>query len=109
MSLQIGDRVRIGCRASKYNSVEGEIFKVQDNSRYAVVDMPSGTEYKLERIETNAIIERMKASEKKRKTPIARWPKGDPQWFPLEWLVLVKRGGRRAKGHEPLADQSELF
>ena len=87
--MKVGDVVRIWCRVSKYDGVEGEVFHVQESSRYAIVDMPRGTEQRAEGILENKIIARMKQSEKKRKTPFARWPKGDPQWFPLEWLSVV--------------------
>lgn len=87
--MKVGDRVRIRCRVSKYDGVEGEVFHLQESSRYAVVDMPRGTEQRAEGIPENKIIARMKQSEKKRKTPFARWPKGDPQWFPFEWLSVV--------------------
>jgi hypothetical protein len=67
----------------------GEIFEIEESSRYAMVDMPKGTEFRIESIQPNVIIERMMQSERTRKTPIERWPKGDPQWFPLEWLTVV--------------------
>jgi hypothetical protein len=78
------------CPQSKYNGVVGEVFEVEESSQYATVDMPKGTEYRLERIQTNVIIEEMKRREKTRKTPITRWPKGDPQWFPLRWLTVLQ-------------------
>ena len=87
MKIRLGDVVRINCPQSKYNGIVGEVFEIQDSSEYAVVDMPKGTEARIERIEQNKIVEQMKQNEKTRKTPIARWPKGDPQWFPLRWLA----------------------
>lgn len=67
----------------------GEIFEIEESSRYAMVDTPKGTELRIESIRPNVIIERMMQSERTRRTPIERWPKGDPQWFPLEWLAVV--------------------
>ena len=32
----------------------------------------------------------MRQSEKTRKKPITRWPKGDPEWFPIRWLTVVQ-------------------
>lgn len=87
MSMKIGDIVRINCPVSKYNGVTGEVFAIQESSGYAVVDMPKGTELALEKIEKNTIIEQMTRS---RKTPSKRCPKGDPQWFPKWWLVVVR-------------------
>ena len=89
MSIKVRDVVRVNCRVSRYNGVEGEVFHIEEKSQYAIVDMPKGTELQMEGIEQNRIIEGMKQAEKKRKKPLARWPKGDPQWFPLEWLVVV--------------------
>jgi hypothetical protein len=91
MKLTVGDVVRIACVHSKYHGIVGEIFKLQNTSRYAVVDMPKGTEWRLERIAENAIIAEMKRLEKTRKTPVDRWPQGDPQWFPHEWLIVVQK------------------
>ena len=90
MQMRVADLVQINCKHSKYNGVMGEVFAIQQSSRYAVVDMPKGTEARLERITQNAIMERMKRAEKTRKTPFSRWPQGDPQWFPMEWLTVVE-------------------
>lgn len=87
---EIGDVVRIDCPQSKYNGVIGEIYNIQDSTEYAIVDMPAGTELRIERIRENTILRQMRQSEKDRKTSITRWPKGDPQWFPLRWLTLLK-------------------
>ena len=57
MSIKIGDFVRIACPISKYNGITGEIFAIQESSGYAVVDMPKGTEFALERIGKNKITE----------------------------------------------------
>ena len=86
MSMKIGDLVTISCPVSKYKGVTGEIFAIQQSSGYAVVDMPKGTELAREKIERNTIIEQMK----RRKTPPKRWPNGDPQWFPMWWLAVVR-------------------
>ena len=69
----------------------GQIFEIQERSRYAMVDMPKGTELRIEGIQVNAIVAEMKAAEKTRKKPRGPegWPKGDPQWFPMEWLVAI--------------------
>lgn len=90
MTKKIGDVVRIECLASKYNGVVGDVYDVQESTDYAIVDMPKGTEQRIERILENTILQRMRQAEKSRKTPIPRWPKGDPQWFPLRWLAVVQ-------------------
>ena len=87
--MKIGDLVRINCPPSHYHGVVGEIYDIQESTEYAIVDLPKGTEERLEHITQNVIIEQMKRSEKARKTPILRRPKGDPQWFPLRWLVAA--------------------
>jgi len=51
--------------------------------------MPKGTEEQKENVRSNAILAAMKQSERTRKIKIKRWPKGDPQWFPFEWLVIA--------------------
>jgi hypothetical protein len=86
MKLSVGDVVRIDCTDSKYDGIIGEIFRIQESSEYAIVDIPKGTEKRLERIAENAIIEELK----RRKTPPDRWPNGDPQWFPLTWLTIIQ-------------------
>jgi hypothetical protein len=90
MDVKVGDTVTITCPRSKYKGVVGEIFEIQQSSDYAIVDTPKGTEERIERIHENSIVAGMLQSEKTRKTPILRWPKGDPQWFPLRWLVVTK-------------------
>ncbi len=90
MAIKIGDVVKINCRPSKYDGVVGEVYKIQKSSQYAIVDMPKGTEYRIEGFRENAIMAEMKRSDKKRKTPRRRRPKGDPEWFPLSWLVPVE-------------------
>jgi hypothetical protein len=102
MAAKLHDVVRITSRASKYNGIEGEVFLVDDESHYAIVDMPKGTELRLEGIADNTIIARMKRAEKKRITPLARWPSGDPQWFPLEWLHVV------VEAKDATSDEAEL-
>ncbi len=78
--MKVGDVVRISCQHSKYDGIVGTIFEIQKASRYAIVDMPKGTERRIENIRENRILARMKPSPKKKR------PKGDPQWFPLRWL-----------------------
>ncbi len=90
MKTRIGDVVRITCPHSKYDGVIGEVFVIQESSEYAMVDMPRGTELRIERIRENTILCQMRQSLKARKTPISRWPKGDPQWFPLRWLTVAQ-------------------
>ena len=92
MKLTVGDVVRITCVHSKYRGLLGKIFKLQGTSRYAMVDLPKGSEWRLERIAENAIVAEMKRAAKTRKTRIDRWPEGDPQWFPREWLIVVQEG-----------------
>jgi hypothetical protein len=89
MGAKIGDVVRISFRHSKYNGVVGLVFEIQASTEYAMVDMPKGTEERIERIHQNTILQQMEQSERSRKTPsMRRWPKGDPQWFPLRWLTV---------------------
>jgi hypothetical protein len=83
LSLNKGDWVRIECRVSKYDGICGTVYEIQESSRYVVVDMPKGTELARERIQENAFL---KGRVNSRATP----PQGDPQWFPLEWLKLIK-------------------
>jgi hypothetical protein len=90
MMTRIGDMVRINCVHSKYNAVIGEVFEIRESIGYAMIDMPIGTEMRAERIRENAIMRQMLQSEKTRKTPVRRLPKGEPQWFPLSWLTLVQ-------------------
>jgi hypothetical protein len=85
--MKIGDLVVIDRRVSKYNGVTGEIYAIQESTGYAVVDMPKGTELALEKIAKNVILEQMKRS---RKVPPPRPPSGDPQWFPITWLAVVR-------------------
>ena len=96
MGLAVGDIVRINCRSSRYDGIVGEIFEIQEISRYAIVDMPKGTQLRAEGITENLILARMKLSERTRKTAVERWPKGDPQWFPMEWLTVVDTRGERS-------------
>lgn len=77
-----GALVRITCRVSKYYKVVGTVYEIQQHTRYAIVDMPKGTEHQLERILHNSILQGLR----NRKIPPAVWPQGDPQWFPVEWL-----------------------
>ena len=60
MNVRIGDMVRINCLQSKYDSVVGEVFEIQESSEYAIVDMPKGTEERLERIHENTILNQMR-------------------------------------------------
>lgn len=87
MNIAVGDRVAINCPVSKYHGIVGEVFQVEESSRYVMVDMPKGTEFRLEGIEVNKILQQMKAANRKATKKRARWPKGDPQWFPVEWIV----------------------
>ena len=90
VQVQIGDMVRIDCASSKYNGVIGSVFEIQGTTDYAIVEMPRGTELRIERLQENAIVKEMRQSEKTRKKPITRWPKGDPEWFPIRWLTVVQ-------------------
>lgn len=92
LPVKIYDSVSIDCSISKYHGVIGEVFRVERLSRYAMIDMPKGTEMRAEGIGANTIVEQMRQSETTRKTPITRWPRGDPQWFPLEWLRITTLG-----------------
>ena len=87
--MKSGDVVRIDCSVSKYYGIEGEVLSIQSKTQYAIVDMPKGSEKRIEGIAVNKIIAKMEQQRKKRKTPFPRWPKGDPQWFPIEWLTVV--------------------
>lgn len=101
--MKIGDLVRISSPVSKYKDVTGEIFSIQQSTDYAVVDMPKGTELARERIEKNSIIENMK----RRKNPPKRWPNGDPQWFPMWWLVVVKESESEVQDEDLVLDAVE--
>lgn len=83
MEIKVGDRVSIHCRNSAYDGIVGIVYEIQQQSRYAIVLLPVGTERRIEMIGANTIRAQRAGSEKK--API---PPGDPQWFPLEWLVL---------------------
>jgi hypothetical protein len=89
MAMKVGDVVRIDCPASKYGGLEGEVFSIQSKSQYAIVDLPKGSEKRIEDIAVNKIVAKMEQQRKKRRAPFPRWPKGDPQWFPIEWLTVV--------------------
>jgi hypothetical protein len=95
--MKIGDVVRIDCTDSRYNGVTGEIFAIQESSGYAVVDMPKGTELALEKIEKNKINEQITRN---RKTPPKRCPNGDPQWFPMRWLVVLRESKSNAPDND---------
>jgi hypothetical protein len=82
--ISVGDRVRIHCQSSFYNGIEGVVYELQTASRYAIVLMPEGTEKAREGIGSNVI--RSQRSAAKKKEPI---PPGDPQWFPLGWLIRL--------------------
>ena len=88
MEIRENETVQIVCKPSSYNGVVGTVYEIQKSSRYAIVLMPEGTERRLEGIQTNSIRTQRAMSEKK--NPI---PPGDPQWFPLEWLVPIGKAG----------------
>ena len=98
MEIREKDQVRIRCGSSAYNGVVGMVYEIQPASRYAIVLMPPGTERGLEGIESNMIRTQRSASEKK--NPI---PPGDPQWFPMEWLVKTEQ-----ESHNPSSPQMQL-
>ena len=84
LELKIADQVCITCKPSVYDGIVGVIYEIQASSGYAMVLMPEGTELRLEGIKENAIRAQRSISEKRK--PI---PAGDPQWFPLKWLIPV--------------------
>lgn len=86
-AFAVGMHVKITCRASKYFGEVGFIHEIQESTRYAMVDLPKGTERRIEGIVTNRILQQRKKKKNK--------PKGDPQWFPLNWLEVVGRQGIR--------------
>jgi hypothetical protein len=91
---RVGDRARVIFRASRYLGVVGTVRKIEQVTRYAILDMPKGTELRLENIKNNLVLSRLK--------PTARNEyKGDPQWFPLTWLVKVEK----ADDAEPTPDE----
>jgi hypothetical protein len=102
--MKVGDVVRIGCPVSKYDGVTGEVFAMQESSGYAVVDMPKGTEFALEGIEKNKIAEQLTRN---RKTPLKRCPKGDPQWFPARWLVVLRESESDVQDADLFLDSAE--
>jgi hypothetical protein len=85
-ALNVGDLVRISFPGSKYCGVVGSVWDLSETSDYVVVDMPKGTELRLERIANNSIL----AELARRKNPHPRPPEGDPQWFPERWLELTQ-------------------
>ncbi len=106
MDICVGDRVKIRCGASKYHGVVGEVFQIERESEYAMVDMPKGTELALEGIRVNKILEQMKQSERTRKTPMERWPTGDPQWFPMRWLIGIEAARPAQEAHRAAAPEA---
>jgi len=85
MDIKIDDQVRINCQSSRYNGLVGDVHEIQESSRYAIVLLPEGAELRVENIKQNSIRTQRSASEKR--NPI---PPGDPQWFPLEWLIPLR-------------------
>jgi hypothetical protein len=82
MEITANSTVRIDCNASVYNGLVGSVHEVQPTSKYAIVLLPEGTEERVEGIVDNVI----RLQRRKAKVPL---PPGDPQWFPLEWLVVI--------------------
>jgi hypothetical protein len=107
--VKVYDSVRLDSPVSKYYGIMGQIFEIQRASRYAVIDMPKGTEKAAEGIVHNSFLLELKRSLKDRKKPLTRWPKGDPQWFPLEWLVLPGEFPRTEIVETVPAETSNLF
>jgi len=86
--INVGDSARIDFPASHYHDVIGKVYKIQEATQYAILDMPKGIQLERENADRNIIIERLKAS----KVPRSKWPKGDPMWVPLRWLQRVDPG-----------------
>jgi len=80
--LRFGDLARVSCSVSHYHGIIGEISEIQPLTDYAILDMPKGTELRIENIERNLILLRLKPTARRRF-------KGDPQWFAMKWLVKV--------------------
>jgi hypothetical protein len=83
-----GDLVIISCRSSKYFGIVAPVFEIEADSGYVMLDLPRGTEKRLEGIAHNTLFVQRK-----------KWkgikPKGDPQWFPPEWLSMAKPASRQ--------------
>jgi hypothetical protein len=107
MGLKLDDSVRINCPASKYHDVTGKVFFIQTRTQYVIVDMPPGTERQREGLRSNAIVEKMGRSAKTRKKPFKRWPKGDPEWFPVTWLEIDGLPARLDASEEEDGSESE--
>ena len=87
MQVSIGDVVRINCAVSRYHGVEGTVYAIQASSGYVMVDMPKGTEKRIESIAENRILKALKRERKRKNRPEP--PAGDPQWFPALWLQVI--------------------
>ena len=96
--LRVGDLARVSCSVSHYHGITGEISRIQALTAYAIVDMPKGTELRIENIKQNLILSRLKPSARKRF-------KGDPQWFPMNWLVKVGTTGASEQHGTPTRRQ----
>ncbi len=86
-ALRVGQTVRITCEVSRYDGVIGTVFSIDEVSLYAIVEMPEGTGLRLESIKENRILKGLKKNSKKRR------PRGDPQSFPIGWLVPIEPAG----------------
>jgi hypothetical protein len=84
-SLRVNDRVRVDCPVSRYHGERGTVFEVNEVTGYAIVALLAGTEMRVEKIGQNKILAGWKAETKKPK----RRPDGDPQYFPVGWLVTI--------------------
>lgn len=92
--IKVGDSARIDFPASHYHDVIGKVYKIQEATQYAILDMPKGIQLERENADRNIIIERLKAS----KLPRSKWPKGDPMWVPLE-MASEGRPGEPGRGN----------
>lgn len=105
-SVKVGAIIRINCPHSKYDGVIGEVFEIEESTGYAIVDMPKGTEERIEGLRENAIIADMMRREKNRKMPVKLWPNGDPEWFPLSWLIAAEPEEVKARAAAASTDDS---
>ena len=87
--LSVGERVRIVSPVSVYQGIEGDVVEIQESTGHATVDVPRGTEERIEGIKQNSILRTRKPSQSNGSGGRKPIPKGDPQWFPMRWLRVA--------------------
>ena len=97
--IRVGAKVTITSPHSRYKGETGNVFAIQETSQYAMVELPKGTELRLERIAANTILAGLKDSKKPK-------PQGDPQWFPLWWLTPTEDAASAPEERNPDAGEN---